>query len=92
MSNVYPVFLLLSKQIIISVLFIHDTCNSICLFSIKMYLLNTEQREHLKLLRENSPEGDFYRFVEFVVSFYVLIILTIDFDFPRTFFSCHRDM
>lgn len=25
--------------------------------SIKMYLINTEQREHLKLLRENSPEG-----------------------------------
>lgn len=31
--------------------------------SIKMYLLDTEQREHLKLLRENNSDGNYLHFI-----------------------------
>lgn len=45
-----------------------------------MYLINTEQREHLKLLRENSPDGIFENkrndFVE--ITFTNLYLLFVD--------------
>lgn len=41
---------------------------------LQMYLINTEQREHLKLLRENSSDGIFqFHLINF--SYYVLAFI-----------------
>lgn len=57
MSNVVSSFIFrLSKQFINK--FDSSQSKELYLRSRKMYLLNTEQREHLKLVRENSPEGN----------------------------------
>lgn len=48
-----------------------------------MYLINTEQREHLKLLRENSPDGILEnKYLLVKLTFTTLYLLLI-------YFSCY---